>query len=196
MQALFAITVIPEISIGDIVIGAGTLLLALVTFLLARSTSKSVEALDLPFVIATPERGDGAFWLAPTGPPGEPPTDAEWALSVDLSNQGAGPGITEKIDMRHAESGEYLTAGAWEVDEVLAKGETKAVGIPLNEDPPSKDTWLDLDIYYRAASGTSYVTEHQIRVLRNMGASRRSFKRVKLGRWQRRRRLKRNRPTD
>lgn len=37
------------LSLGDLIVGAGTLALALVTWQLVRATAASVEALDLPF---------------------------------------------------------------------------------------------------------------------------------------------------
>jgi hypothetical protein len=189
MAGISNTTVLWEIELGDLVVGAATLLLALGTFLLARSSSKSLEALDLPFVIATPERGDGAFELMPIGPVGHPPDEAGWALSVELANLGAGPGIVELIEIHETETGGQINDADWEVDEVLAKGQTKDVGIPLREAPPSEGTWLSVDVYYRSASGRSYKTIHKIRIARNQGAVRRTFRRVKLGRRARRRLL-------
>ena len=44
------------IPLGDLIVGVGTLGLAAVTWQLAKSSNKSLEALDLPFLLATPER--------------------------------------------------------------------------------------------------------------------------------------------
>jgi hypothetical protein len=173
------------IDLGDLVIGVGTLLLAIGTFMLARSGSKSLEALDMPFVVATPDGDDGAIALIPVGPRGKPPTDVKWTLSAELANLGAGPGILEKIDIRERESGKSVTEGAWEIDEPLEKGARKDVGIPLAGGPPSEGSLLTLDIYYRSASGRPYITNHTIKIGKNQSAKRRTFKRRNLRRLKR-----------
>ena len=176
----FAITVLWDIDLGDMVIGLATLLLAVGTFMLARSSAKSLESLDMPFVIATPDRAEGAFDLIGVGASGKPPTDVRWSLSAELANLGAGPGILEKIDIRESKSGRPVTDGAWEVDEPLEKGERKDVAIPLESEPPNEGALLTLDIYYRSASGRPYTTTHRIRVGKNQSAIRRTFKRSNL----------------
>lgn len=165
------------LSLGDLVVGAGTLFLALVTWRLAKSTAASVEALDLPFLLATPD-SQGAFNLQAVDP-GDKDTDVEWALSVELKNLGSGPAILDGIDLyRKADYKNLLKAG-WNVDRpVLPEEEGLNIGIPLEADAGTEEfSPFVLKIFHRSASGLRYVTNHEMEQIRNMGARRLRFER-------------------
>jgi hypothetical protein len=168
-----------KISLGDLIVGIGTLALAVVTWQLAKSSNRSLEALDLPFLLATPDR-DRAFDFAPVFEEGEEPVGAEWMLSVELVNLGAGPAIMDGIDLADDQDGTELVKKDWEVDWLIkANQDAVTVGIPLKGEPPDQASLLTLHIYYRSASGVRYVTTHQIRVGKQQRAHRLTFKRGK-----------------
>lgn len=163
--------------LGDLIVGAGTIFLALVTWRLARSTAASVEALDLPFLLATPDY-QGAFNLHAVDPEDEA-TDVEWALSVELKNLGSGPAILDGIDIYAKDDRKALLKAGWNVDRpVLPEEEELNIGIPLEADAGTEEfSPFLLKIFYRSASGHRYVTVHEMEQIRNMGARRLKFER-------------------
>lgn len=167
------------LSLGDLLVGLGTLGLAGVTWQLAKSSQKSLEALDLPFLLAIPDR-DRALDLSPVFEDGPEPVDFEWTLFVDLTNLGSGPAIFDGMSLLD-EHGEELVKQDWEVDFLIrAEDEDQSVGIPLKEEPPAKSSDLTLRIFYRSASGNRYATVHQIRVGKPPRAHRLKFRREKV----------------
>jgi hypothetical protein len=169
------------LSLGDLIVGAGTLLLAFVTWRLARSTAASVEALDLPFLLATPEY-QGAFNLHAVDPD-DRDTDVEWALSVELTNLGSGPAILDGINIFAKADRRALLKTGWNVDRpVLSEEKELNIGIPLEADAGTEEfSPFILEIFYRSSSGIRYVTIHEMEQIRNMGARRLKFKRQAVG---------------
>ena len=165
------------LSLGDLIVGAGTLFLALVTWRLAKSTAASVEALDLPFLLATPDY-QGAFNLQAVDPEDED-TDVEWALSVEVKNLGSGSGILDGIDLYAKADYKALLKAGWNVDRpVLPEEEELNIGIPLEVDAGTEEfSPFVLKIFYRSASGQRYVTIHEMEQIRNMGVRRLKFRR-------------------
>ncbi|HET7510041.1 MAG TPA: hypothetical protein VFJ65_07315 [Solirubrobacterales bacterium] len=165
------------LSLGDLIVGVGTLLLAFGTWRLARSTTASVEALDLPFLLASPDY-QGAFNLHAVDPDDQD-TDVEWALSVEVSNLGSGPAILDGIDIFAKADHRDLLKEGWNVDRpVLPEEEELNIGIPLAVDAGTEDfSPFVLKIFYRSASGHRYVTIHEMEQIRNMGGRRLKFKR-------------------
>jgi hypothetical protein len=168
--------------LGDLIVGIGTLALAGVTWQLAKSSERSLEALDLPFLLATPDR-DRAYDLTPVFEEGEEPVDFEWALFVELVNLGAGPAILDGIGLTEDTTGEELVKEDWEVDWLIKAGDESPLttGVPLRKDFPDPGSSLTLKVYYRSASGNRYVTLHQIRVRKPPHAHRLNFRRERLG---------------
>jgi hypothetical protein len=168
------------LSLGDIVVGVGTLLLALVTWSLAKNTARSVEALDLPFVIATSER-EGAFNLHPIDPDHPDSSDVIWAVAVKLKNIGAGPAIVDGLEIRHGETNAPIMSTDWTWDKPISPGdETINQAVGLKGDPPEQSDALRVCVLYRSASGNHYVTDHEFKIGRNLGLHRQTFARRKL----------------
>lgn len=168
------------ITLGELLVGLGTLALAGVTWQLAKSSDKSLEALDLPFLLAAPDR-NGAFGFSPVFEEGPEPVDAEWIFSIELTNLGSGPAIFDGVELLD-EKGEDQVKQDWEVDFLIRpKDDAQPVGIPLKGDPPAPSSHLTLRTFYRSASGNRYVTVHRVRVGRQGRAHRLKFRREKVG---------------
>jgi hypothetical protein len=167
-----------SLSLGDLIVGTGTLLLAFVTWQLARSTAASVEALDLPFLLATPEY-EGAFNFRPSDPSDNDPDDFHWAFSVAVTNLGSGPAILDGIRMRPKAGAKRLLREGWNIDRpVLAEEKDLNLGIPLKVDAAEEEfSPFVLEIFYRSASGLRYVTVHEMEQIRHLGARRLKFER-------------------
>jgi len=164
-------------SFGEMIVAVGTLFLAVVTWQLAKSSERSLEALDLPFLLATPNR-EIAFDLGTVVDDHGEAVDAEWVLYVELVNLGAGPAILDGVCLMDDATNADLVKENWEVDWLIKAGaEVDGWKIPLRHDPPSHGGLLTLKVYYRSASGNRYQTLHQIRVGKQPHAHRLSFKR-------------------
>ena len=118
------------LSLGDLIVGIGTLALAFVTWQLVKATAASVEALDLPFLIAAPDF-EGAFNYRPDDPTADDP-DFDWALSVAVTNLGSGPAILDGIQMHSKTESKSLLKEGWNVDRpVLPEEKDLNIGVPL-----------------------------------------------------------------
>jgi hypothetical protein len=166
------------LSLGDLIVGAGTLLLASVTWQLAKSTAASVEALDLPFLLANPDY-EGAFNFRPDDPTADNPDDFHWALSVAVTNLGSGPAILDRIELRTKNGSRRLLKEGWNIDRpVLPEEKDLNLGIPLRVDGAEDEfSPFVLEIFYRSASGLRYVTVHELEQIRHLGARRLKFER-------------------
>lgn len=165
------------IPLGDLIVGGGTILLALFTWRLARSTAASVDALDRPFLLATPDTR-GAFHLQALTPEDEG-TDAIWAFSVSVRNLGSGPAILDELHLYSRLGRTSLLQEGWDIDRpVLPKEEDFRIGIPLRiaADTAEFSPFL-LELLYRSASENRYVTVHEMEQTGNMGARRTKFNR-------------------
>jgi hypothetical protein len=173
------VTLQREMTAGDLLVGLGTLLLATFTWNLARRTSKavkisevglelsreSIEALDRPFVIATPDGNRSLLGFAEVGPehPG-------WRFVYRLWNLGKGPAIVDAMSLVDAVSQrEHLTQ-----DELMERpvAMTPPVYDGLSRlegnSPPATGSELTLRIWYRTASGTRYVSISRVKVTGNL----------------------------
>jgi hypothetical protein len=183
MMLATVIEIDPTLSLGDLIVGVGTLLLAFVTWTLAKSTAASVEAMDLPFLVATSER-EGAFNLQAIDP-GDENTDVEWAFSVELTNLGSGPAILDGLDLRTVDHGEQLLKRGWRIDRPILPNEKLRIGIPLQIDAGVDEfSPFILEVFYRSSSGVRYATAHEMTQATHMGAQRRKFARRRIGRRQ------------
>jgi hypothetical protein len=174
------VTIEWTLSLGELIVGLGTLLLALVTWKLARSTAASVEALDLPFVIASSDR-EGAFGLFAEDPERPDDSAVTWAVSVKLKNLGAGPAIVDGFEARGGKGDALLTDTDWNWDQPILPGEetiNQAVG--LKGEPPDEGEIIKARILYRSASGKRYATNHQFKVGKRLGLHRLTFERKKV----------------
>jgi hypothetical protein len=164
------------LSLGDLIVGAGTLLLAFVTWQLAKSTAASVEALDLPFLLASPDH-EGAFNFRPDDPVADNPDDFHWTLSVAVTNLGSGPAILDGIELRTKDGSSRLLKEGWNIDRpVLPEEKDLSLGIPLQVDGAEDEfSPFVLELFYRSASGMRYVTVHEMEQIRHLGARRLRF---------------------
>lgn len=176
---------------GDLLVGAGTLLLAAFTAWLAFRTSRqveltkeslglsreSIEALDRPFVIATPNEHNRVLGFVEPGPehPGA-------RFSYRLWNIGKGPAIITDVSLFDQSTGrEYLTE-AEKVQRAIAVAPAGRDELsPLAGGPPGVGAKLKLRISYRSASGTSYRTESSVDVVENLYCICRDFRRMANG---------------
>lgn len=163
------------LSLGDLIVGAGTLLLAFVTWQLARSTAASVEVMDLPFLLASSDY-EGAFSLHAVDPEADDP-DVEWRLSVAVTNLGSGPAILDGIELRTKNGSGRLLKEGWNIDRpVLAEEKDFNLGLPLEVDAGGDEfSPFVLEIFYRSASGQRYVTDHEMEQIRHLGVRRLKF---------------------
>jgi hypothetical protein len=177
MLALIDFTV----SLGELIVGIGTLALAFVTWQLVKATAASVEALDLPFLIAAPDY-EGAFDYRPDDPTADDP-DFDWTLSVAVTNLGSGPAILDGIQMHSKIGAKPLLKEGWNVDRpVLPEEKDLNIGVPLQIDAGADEfSPFVLEIFYRSASGRRYVTVHEMEQIRHMGARRLRFERRAVG---------------
>jgi hypothetical protein len=180
-----AVVLDPTLTLGEVIVGIGTLALALVTWMLARSSARSVEALDLPFVLASSE-GDGAFSYFPVDPEEEEPEDFEWSLSLSLDNLGRGPAIVDGIELRNKTAATEMTKTHWSWDRAVKAGEkTIHMAVPIRDEPPDRGEEVAVRVLYRSATGARYLTDHVFEVGRNLRAHRITFERRRPGRLRR-----------
>lgn len=176
-----------EVSAGDLLVGGGTLLLAFFTAWLAFRTSRqveltkeslglsreSIEALDRPFVIATPNEDHHVLGFIEPGAehPGV-------RLAYRLWNIGKGPAIITDVSLSDSSTGrEYLTA-AEKVQRAIAVAPAGRDELSVLADgPPGVGASLRLSISYRAASGLPYRTESSVDVVEDLFCICRDFRR-------------------
>jgi len=163
------------LSLGDLIVGAGTLLLAFVTWQLARSTAASVEAMDLPFLLGSFDR-EGAFSLGADDPEADD-SEVYWALSVAVTDLGSSPAILDGIELQTKNGSRRLLKEGWNIDRpVLAEEKDLHLGIPLEVDAGGDEfSPFVLEIFYRSASGQRYVTSHEMEQIRHLGVRRLKF---------------------
>lgn len=179
-----------EMTAGELLVGMGTLALAIFTAWLAKRTSRevelnehglrltreSIEAIDRPFVIASANNHYNA--LAFLDPGGEHPG---MRFAYCLWNLGKGPAIVEQVSLRDSAGTEYLT----EIDG-LERAIAVAPGIrdeltPFAGGVPGVGAELRLSIRYRSASGRRYRTESALLVNDRLWCTCRDFRRKEIG---------------
>jgi hypothetical protein len=170
------------LSVGDVaqlVVGAGTGALALVTWKLARRTSEevdisrrglaltreSIEALDMPFLVASFDLEYPNVDLSPVFEgDSEEPVDAEWTVGMNVENIGRGPAILYGA-IAIPDDAEQEPQERWAAELAFKPGETMELSVRTTVDPDPGRT-LRLILRYRSASGAGYVTRHRVRVLK------------------------------
>jgi len=167
-----------SVSLGDALVAAGTLALAMVTFWLAWQTKREVgistrsidlaregiEAQDMPFVIPTanPEQSRELdttvsmlrLWW------GFDPDGGDYLLQIRLWNIGRGPAIARDVRLqvgtrdllgaRQANEGEIVIAPNQVYDFTLA--------VPGGDPPLEEDLRGAMRIYYGHTGGSEYMT--------------------------------------
>jgi hypothetical protein len=177
-----------EMSAGDLLVGAGTLLLAVFTAWLAFRTSQqvkltreslglsreSIEALDRPFVIATPNEHHRVLGFLEPGPehPG-------LRFAYRLWNIGKGPAIVTDVSLVDPSTGrEYLTE-AEKVQRAIAVAPAGRDELsPLVRGAPGIGAKLKLRVNYQSASGMAYSTESNVAVVENLYCICQDFRRT------------------
>ncbi len=166
-----------DINLGEAVVGAGTLLLALFTWRLARQTRsavklsrQSIEAQDMPFVIAV--TNPNQHWF------GEGPSEASYmwwfrlddvegvgkveGLQVRLWNVGRGPAIVRDVRL---DLGGVELLSALDAEIAVAPGGPHDLPLRLVADElPGGNQSGVLRIYYAHMSGQEYMTRSMVRI--------------------------------
>jgi|GEM_PF-3840195 len=185
-QAIFGISlqVTDEMTAGELLVGIGTLALALFTAWLAKRTSRevqlneislaltreSIEALDRPFVIATPNENYAALAFLEPGPvhPG-------MRFAYRLWNIGKGPAIVEHVSLKEG-TGRELLIDSFE-RAISAPGVRDELN-SLKEGIPGVGAQLSLQIHYRSAAGRTYTTVSRLLVVEDFNCICESFQRI------------------
>lgn len=171
---MFAIVVTHSLTLGDVVVGAGTLALAVFTAWLgfstrasAKAAGEAVEASEEPFVIATPTPPDSRAMilrdheLPQVGTP--PPYGIHRALDgaggcfvrLRLWNVGQGPAIVTGVQLRPVDGKDLL--GNLDRHYPVAAGDAADIEIPSHAWPATVSDGV-LSIEYVRATGRRYRT--------------------------------------
>lgn len=168
---LASIVVTGEMSLGELLVAAGTLALAGFTWWLAQKTSQevakteeglqltreSIEAQDMPFVIGSPDPSVSPSIRIRAFP------DGLGFLSIRLWNLGKGPAMVSELSLR---TGDGDLLNPLEVQIPVATGEVRDLTHPIAgsvDDLPER--WSgELLILYSHASGARYVTVSKVDV--------------------------------
>jgi hypothetical protein len=160
----FIVQISSDMTVGDLVVGAGTLGLALFTGLLAKRTGRevkvseeqirltreSIEAVDRPFIIVS--RKDG-FIARMAGN----------VIEFALSNLGKGPGIVDELVL-FGSSGDDLLVGGLDESRSLAPENRVPLEMSIGENRIAKGDEVTLRVRYQSASGFSYHTDSYLRL--------------------------------
>jgi hypothetical protein len=160
-----------DLPLGDLLVAVGTLLLAGFTWRLAQQTKadvaltrQSVEAIDMPFVIATPSTPEGIqFHRGGTG------VHEQSELSVRLWNLGQGPAMVTSTSLK-IDGGETMHPMPNNVP--VASGGVADLNLmaAIEHDEKAPDPFFDDErkgvfvIDYSHASGSKYQTVSRVRV--------------------------------
>jgi hypothetical protein len=177
--ATFCLRISGDMTAGELLVGVGTLALAAFTAWLAARTSaevkvseeqirlsrEGIEALDRPFIIASPDEEHSLLGFAEVGP-----QHAGWRFVYRLWNIGKGPAIVENMSLVDASTQrEYLTSNE-KMERPVAMQPPVYDGLSqlVSNSPPGAGAELILRITYRSASGTRYVTSSRVQVTGNL----------------------------
>jgi len=190
-QALsdISLRVTDQMTAGDLLVGIGTLALALFTAWLAQRTSRevrlneanlaltreSIEALDRPFVIASPSN------LYKTMAFREFEEHPGMRFIYCLWNVGKGPAIVDQVALLDRRGVDHL-AEMDSIQRAIAVDGVRDEITPVSSDglpgPGYPTDELKLQISYRSASGRRYMTESMLMVTSDLLCTCRNFRRV------------------
>ena len=192
----------PDLSLGDLLVGFGTLALAGFTYKLARQTGRevdltrrsveaaedgitlsreqvdltrvSIEAQDRPFVIASAnERAPHAIMFRQLG---SGPNAGQWAFTFRLWNLGRGPAIVDGFSMR---DGQGELVGFDDVERPISTLGGRDEDWPLtSQRVPGPGADCELRISYRSGSGASYETTQRLYVRPDLTCLARDYRRL------------------
>lgn len=159
-----------DMTAGDLVVGVGTLALALFTWLLARRTSAevkvseeqmqlsresielsraSIEAIDQPFLVPQP-REDGVARVYNA------------FLQLSIANYGKGAAILESIGLFTPDLVNLVTTPP-DIVRLIPVDKPMEVIEPVDASAwPAEGTRLRLRVTYRSSSGTRYLTDSTV----------------------------------
>jgi len=174
------IEITSEMTAGELVVGIGTLALAGFTAWLAWRTSaevaaseeqirvsrESIEAQDRPFVVA---KGNTSLSHRIGF------VQSLFVFAID--NVGKGAAIVEEVTLMTGE-GTNLFDAPLEIVPVLPAGEDRNLRMQSDKGTPNAGTNLVLNVRYRSASGTRYVTESQLEVIEKGFCKTRGHRRI------------------
>lgn len=171
-----------DLSLGDAIVGAGTLALAAVTFWLAWQsrrevqvstesidlTRKGLEIQDMPFLITIPEPEQIRNLDVTTNPNlmwwGWEPAEDIYSLRLRLWNIGKGPAIARDVRLQ-ADGREVLRGrSAWGGELVIGPDDSRDLNMTLEGEPPDDDHDGLLRIYYAHPLGEEYMTRSHVLV--------------------------------
>jgi hypothetical protein len=170
---VLALTLAPSLTVGDLIVGIGTLALAGFTGWLgsetrqsARAAQAAVESAEEPFVIATPtddyehmtlrdhEVGPGLRPPLGIHRAGEPGNVAHF-VRLKLWNIGSGPAIVYNVALTDHDGGEFLDL--LRDFQPIAAGQAADVEVP-SPAWPTDDRVAVMTVRYIRASGAEYET--------------------------------------
>lgn len=141
------IDITPDMTAGDLIVGVGTLALAGFTWLVARRTRNSIEALDRPFIFVSRRDNDSIVRMGKD------------AMYFSLTNLGKGPGIVHEVELL-APSGKNLFSGSLEDVRAIRPETVDTVDLEMKLSArPAIGQRLRLRTLYRSASDFPYVTD-------------------------------------
>lgn len=187
-HVLLALTLSGNLTVGDLIVGAGTLLLAFFTWRLARQTgdevkvsSRSVEAIDIPFLVAEPEMPFPEFGPVLDDKGNEIGTVP--GIAFKMTNMGRGPGFFFGARLTGRDGKEWVE-GLWSREVDLLPGGESNINVevvhPLDMPPQEVGTEMTMRLFYRSALGYSYETVHDLRFDSPIVVSRLTFRRNRL----------------
>lgn len=181
-----------KINLGDLLVAIGTLLLAFFTYRLATRTSRvaalterglalsreSIEALDRPFIIASPDEQHQLLGFSnQLGPEHE-----GWRFVYRLWNLGKGPAIVEQMSLVDPDSSREYLDESEKMERSVAMNPPVHDGLTkLRNGTPGAGANLLLKITYRSASGSRYATVSRLLVTDNLSCICTDFQRTALG---------------
>jgi hypothetical protein len=182
-MALFGISISPDMTAGDVLVGTGTLALAIFTGRLAsrtsdevslsekqlRLTQESIEAIDRPFIVVSRRDEEMAQLIG-----------NDDAVKFTLSNLGKGPGIVSQLAFMTPSGDNLLKEPLGEARSLAPRNRVPLI-LPLGEQRPKEGEMLTMQIAYSSASGYRYCTETDLLLIEQGRFSYQGHRRKDLG---------------